>query len=277
MDAVLTAIVGFTQLVLGAMGVYVSLRPPQPKHHWYWIAGFMVVGLLGVGLTGWVSQRASNAQETASGKITQAVTAATNANTAATNANNSALAAQQDVKTARDEARTAKDDLARLINRTSKETGTAILKLSTETQSSFKAIGTLSPAPRRIPPEHRAELIRFLSTKPSKVRIEAIASDVEAYRFAQDWYEVLKASGWTIDEDRIKTFIVSGQPLQGVNLMFHGAPLAQNEAAQAPTTEPIGYIVTAMNALKVVFTGQRLPDIAEGLVVLDFHARPSTN
>ena len=95
-------------------------------------------------------------------------------------------------ETARDEARTAKDDLARPINRTSKETGTAILKLSTETQSSFKAIGTLSPPPRRIRPEHRPEIIRFLSTKPSKVRIEAIASDVEAYRFAQDWYEVLK-------------------------------------------------------------------------------------
>ena len=30
MDAVLTAIVGFTQLVLGGMGVYVSLKPPQP-------------------------------------------------------------------------------------------------------------------------------------------------------------------------------------------------------------------------------------------------------
>jgi len=273
-DVFLTAIVGFTQLVLGGMGVYVSLRPPKKEHHWYWIGAFMGVGLLGVALTGWVAQRSSNAQDRANEKIGQAATAATNANTAATNANNSALAAQNDVKNARDEARTAKDELSRLINKKSKETTTAILKLSTETESSFKAIGTLAPPPRRIPPEHRTEIIRYLATKPSKARIEAIASDVEAYRFAQDWYEVLKAAGWSIEEDRIMTFISSGQPLQGVNLKFHGVPFAPNEMGQAPTAEPIGYVVNAMNALKVTFTGQRLPDIAEGLVVLDFHARP---
>src|SRR6266566_8365763 len=107
-DVFLTAIVGFTQLVLGGMGVYVSLRPPKKEHHWYWIGAFMGVGLLGVALTGWVAQRSSNAQDRANEKIGQAATAATNANTAATNANNSALAAQNDVKNARDEARTAK-------------------------------------------------------------------------------------------------------------------------------------------------------------------------
>jgi len=276
MDALLTAIIGFTQLVLGGMGVYVSLKPPLPKYHWYWIGGFMGVGLLGIALTGWVAQRASNAQEQATNRISEAVTAATNANIAATNANNSSLAAQEDVREARGEARTAKDELAGLINKTSKQTTTAILKLSTETESSFKAIGTAPPA-RRIPPEHRAELIRFFSIKPSKVRIEAITNDVEAYRFAQDWYEVLKAAGWTIEEDRIKMFMNAGQPLQGVNLVFHGEPLPQNQAVEAPNTEPIGYIVTAMNALKVTFTGQRLPDVAEGMVILDVYVRPPTN
>ncbi len=142
---------------------------------------------------------------------------------------------------------------------------------------SFKAIGTLAPSPRRIPPEHREELIRYFSTKPSKVRIEVIANDGEAYRFTQDWYEVLKASGWTIEEDRISTFISAGQPLFGVNVKFRGELLLPNQTVQAPTTEPIGYIIAAMNALKVAFAGQRLPDIAEGLVILDFHTRPQAN
>ena len=232
MDTVLTAVVGFTQLVLGAMGIFVALRPPRAEHHWRWIGAFVFVGLLGIGLTGWLAQRSSNAQETASGKITEATVAATNANTAATNANNAATKAQQETKEARDEARTAKDELTKLISKSSKETATAILKLGTETQSSFKAIGTLSPPPRRIPPEHRAELIRFFSGKPSKARIEAIANDGEAYRFAQDWYEVLKAAGWAIEEDRIKTFLISGQPLRGVNLMFHGQPMPPNQTSE---------------------------------------------
>jgi len=276
-DALIAAIVGFTQLILGGMGVYVSLRPPKQEQHRYWIGGFIVIGLLGVVLTGWLTQRGSNAQENATAKITEAVTAATNANTAATNANNSVLVAQKDVKDARDEARVAKDELAQLINKSSKETTTAILNLSTKTESSFKAIGSLTPPPRRIPTENRVQLIRFFSTKPAKVRIEAIANDAEAYRFAQDWYDVLKTSGWTIEGDNISTFMTGGQPLQGVNLRFRGAPLVPNQVFQAPLSEPIGLIATAMNALKVVFTGDRLPDIPEGLVVMDFHARPTNN
>ena len=82
------------------------------------------------------------------------------------------------------------------------------------------------------------------------------------------------AAGWAIEEDRIKTFLISGQPLRGVNLMFHGQPMPPNQTSEVSNAEPIGYIVNAMNTLKIVFTGQRLPDIPEGLVVLDFHTRP---
>jgi hypothetical protein len=118
MDALLTVISTFTQLILGAMGIYVSLRPPK-GHHWRWIGAFIVVGLLGVVLTGWIAQRASNAQEAANGRISQAVTAATNANAAATNANNAVLEEQKEVKSARDDEKAAYDQLARAITNTS--------------------------------------------------------------------------------------------------------------------------------------------------------------
>jgi len=93
MDTLLTAIVGFTQLILGGMGIYVSLMPPKnPRRHRYWIGAFLVVGALGVALTGWLARRSSNAQENATARISEAVTQATNANTAATNANNASIA-----------------------------------------------------------------------------------------------------------------------------------------------------------------------------------------
>jgi len=39
MDTWLAVVIGLTQLVLGAMGVYVSLRPPDKKYHWWWFGG----------------------------------------------------------------------------------------------------------------------------------------------------------------------------------------------------------------------------------------------
>ncbi len=47
----LLAIIGITQLALGALGVWVSLRPPKREHHWLWIGGFCAIGLLGIVLT----------------------------------------------------------------------------------------------------------------------------------------------------------------------------------------------------------------------------------
>ena len=127
MDALLTMLIGFIQLVLGGMGVFVSLKPPQRKYHWYWIAAFLIVGLLGVGLTFNLARRASNAQEKANADIHKAQEAATSANNAATNANNAALAAGVEVKNARDEAKAAKDELSTLISKSSKETNTAVV------------------------------------------------------------------------------------------------------------------------------------------------------
>ncbi len=275
MDLLLTLVICFTQFALGFMGVHLALRPPKnPANHKYWIAAFVLIGLTGIGATGWLAKRAGEAQEKSTAAVYQSVDAATKANTAATKANNSVHDAQKDVQAARNEANATKKELSQLINRRSKETSTAIFNLSTATESSFKAIGTLTPPPRRIPQANRAELISFFSKKPSTVRIEAIANDVEAYRFAQDWYEVLHASGWTIIENRIGIFMSGGQPLQGVNIKFRGEPMAPNQVGNVPSADPIGYIVRAMDALKVVFTGERLPEIAEGLIVLDVYSEP---
>jgi hypothetical protein len=173
MDASLTAIAALTQLILGVMGVYVSLRPPSKPKHRYWMGAFFVVGVLGVVLTGWLAKRSSNAQDKATTKISEAVTQATNANSAATNANTAAVASEKETEAASVEARKANESLSRLINQRSRETNTAIVKVGTETETSIKAI-SIGPTPRRIPPEKRDELIRFLAQKPATVAISAL-------------------------------------------------------------------------------------------------------
>lgn len=63
MDFLLTLFIGFTQFLLGYMGVHVALKPPSPKSHKYWIAAFVVIGLTGLGATGWLARRASKSGE----------------------------------------------------------------------------------------------------------------------------------------------------------------------------------------------------------------------
>jgi len=62
-DIWLAVVIGITQLLLGGMGVYVSLRPPKAEHHWYWLGGFVAVGLTGVVLTGWLASVGSREQK----------------------------------------------------------------------------------------------------------------------------------------------------------------------------------------------------------------------
>jgi len=147
------------------------------------------------------------------------------------------------------------------------------LKIGTDTETSIKAISS-GPPPRRIPAEKRAALIQFLGGRPGRVKISAIANDAEAYRFAQDWLEVLKAARWTIDGDIISVFLIAGQPQFGVVLSLRGAPVGANEEIQIPNTEPAAYIGHAMTDLKIALTGQRFPDMEAETVGLTFYARP---
>lgn len=82
MDVVLTATLAFTQLVLGGMGVWVSLKPPDKKYHLYWIGGFVAIGLTGVLLTAWLAKRSGDAQQVAARDTHNALVAATSPNTA---------------------------------------------------------------------------------------------------------------------------------------------------------------------------------------------------
>jgi hypothetical protein len=68
-DIVLTVAICVIQIALGIMGVYVSLRPPKPKHYWPWILGFAAVALAGAVLTGCLAWRSENAATLASDQI----------------------------------------------------------------------------------------------------------------------------------------------------------------------------------------------------------------
>jgi hypothetical protein len=68
-DVLLTVAICIIQLALGYMGVHVSLKPPLPKHHKLWIAGFILVALLGAGFTAWLAERSETAATLAATQI----------------------------------------------------------------------------------------------------------------------------------------------------------------------------------------------------------------
>lgn len=203
----LTVVIGITQLALGGMGVYVSLRPPKKEHHWYWIAGFIVVGFAGVALTGWLAKTGDDAQRQATKEVheaqvaaTKANVAATNANTAATSAANAAMAAQQEMRLARGEAHKATGQMEKLIDQRSVETQKTI---TTWQASTDNAVRQLVQPHRTLAAEQRSKFIAVLENRPSGVRggghIELLfAPNEESQRYAEQLQKALEDAKWNI-------------------------------------------------------------------------------
>lgn len=55
MGVVLSVALAFISGLVACMGVWVSLKPPKPKHHWRWILAFTISGVVTVFLTGWMA------------------------------------------------------------------------------------------------------------------------------------------------------------------------------------------------------------------------------
>ena len=73
MSVVLTVAIALTQFILGAMGVFVSLRPPEQKYHKHWIGAFVAVGILGIVVTGWLAKSSDDDQKGLTGRLDQSL------------------------------------------------------------------------------------------------------------------------------------------------------------------------------------------------------------
>jgi hypothetical protein len=262
-DAFLAMLTGAVQLLLGVMGIYLSLRPPDKRQHWYWFCAFAIVGSVGVWLTYTLAQHADVSQRQATQEIHKAQVAATNANVAATKANEAATAAQNETEAARQEARQAQQSLSELINKRSKETTKALIQLNTTTESSVKGISR----PRRIPVETKARLIADLSLHKGVVTINAVGGDSESMQFANDWYDVLSRSGWTIT--RGVNVVYSPDAPIGTLIKVRGEPVAANEQFTVFGDHPAAALGRALFAVTADVIGQREPTLPENATVLD--------
>jgi vacuolar-type H+-ATPase subunit E/Vma4 len=207
----LTVIIGILQLLLGGLGVYVSLRTPKKEHHWKWMSCFTVVGLFGIVLTGWLASEEGQAQQRANEEIhkaqieaSNANTAATNANVAATNAAKAATTAQHETEIARSEQHKDSSATQSLINQKSTETNKNILSYRSDTES---AVSKILRPPRTLG-DKRTHLIEALKKAGAhEIAITSARGNEDALNFGNEIELAFKEAGWIIVPTQKLTFI----------------------------------------------------------------------
>lgn len=126
---------------------------------------------------------------------------------------------------------------------------------------------------RLIPSGVRDQLITYLKVKPGKIRISSLVGDGEAYRYAKQWLEIMRAAGWDIQDEAILGFISTGEPWSGVQLTFHGEPVASGAEFKVPDDTPDGRLARAFIASGSAVTGKRLQDLPNGTLYLEVSSR----
>jgi hypothetical protein len=132
----------------------------------------------------------------------------------------------------------------------------AVMDKLDEIEKAVQRISTPLPK-RRIQGEDRAGIIALLSEKTGTVGVSAIANDREAYQFAQDWYDVLKAAGWKMQDEIVRVFIVSGMPSTGITMKFHGQPVEAGTRVSINTNSLEGHVAMALEKVKASWSVQR--------------------
>jgi hypothetical protein len=135
-----------------------------------------------------------------------------------------------------------------------------------------------SPIQRHLLPEFITETSACLSQKKGTVNIGTIAGNVEAWKYAQDWYAMFHAAGWTIKDNVIHTFIPVGGMASGTTGSILGTWDAAKKQATYDHDSAEGQFTTCM--LGKLFPGDTVavtpyPDMAKDTVTIMIYPPPS--
>ncbi|HEY3302613.1 MAG TPA: hypothetical protein VGL70_03650 [Candidatus Binatia bacterium] len=132
------------------------------------------------------------------------------------------------------------------------------------------------PPPRRIPPDKRAEIVALLKRKPAKVSVSATQNNAEAYQFAQDWYDVFKAAGWTMTDNTVRVFTTFGRPQRGILLRLPGETVPAAGQFEIAKDSPAEVLAESLETLKMSpqVRAQRYPDMPEDQVSFSVNEHP---
>ena len=258
-DIALTIVAGLTQVVLGVMGIYLSLRVPHKKHHRLWIIGFVGFGLVGVAFTVWMAKHSADSQTAATNEIHAAQVAATKANLAATEANQAATEAAQETNRARAEALATAAALERLIEKTGivqeQQLKLQVERLALPFGDILLKAELLSKHPQSGQQDSQLPLRSFLQAQASrsplsKLSIQRPVSDLATANSSakKGWEEI--AFPFILDYKEIPEDVLSFKPIDFpfVIAMFRTAPQVGCSAILSKKREDADLVLLRRNA-----------------------------
>jgi hypothetical protein len=125
--------------------------------------------------------------------------------------------------------------------------------------------------PRRLPANVQAEMARVLSGVPGTISISVLMNNREAWDLASDYHSVFVAANWTIDENRIKSFMSVGQPWTGSKLQLTVTgikPGQKIDVPAGPAATVLAVLTDASKQLNFEHASEATPDGKDGTLTL---------
>jgi hypothetical protein len=210
LDILIAGSNGLTQLVLTAIGIYLTLKTSS-KAHGPWVLFVFLVGTLGVGCTAIAAWRSAEFQSTASTNILSAQMAAQHA--------------EQEMRIARREQHEAELRLRHRLDRVSSDTQSSVTKSQADTQSSVFQM--LHP-PRALSQPQQNTIVEMLRRSGAHDIAIHTSPGQESEDYSAQIAATLISAGWTVHQFGNKT---PYEPF-GLSVCVHDPQKAPPGAAQ---------------------------------------------
>jgi hypothetical protein len=136
--------------------------------------------------------------------------------------------------------------------------------------------GNCTSPNRRVKAADVPALIESLSQHRGIVRLAVGGGDVEAFQFAQDWYEIFQKAQWDLNPKRIVQFMdMTGNLPTGVRITVKGERLSSKAEIKVEPNSPLSSVVNALNAEGITPTFWQEPSYEDGVILISIDAKPA--
>jgi hypothetical protein len=130
------------------------------------------------------------------------------------------------------------------------------------------------PPERRIKPDVVTSAGPVLAASRARVNVIVMAGDNEAQQLGVDIYNLLKNSGWTMENQIVVSAMKVGGPFEpGVVIYRHGEPVTTETTVSLPAGHPLLALRAFFEKAQLKYTAQQRMGTPEG--VIDIEVGPS--
>jgi len=137
---------------------------------------------------------------------------------------------------------------------------------------------TIGSVPKHIAPQDELTLTDYLlKTKASAARLHIVIAADQYSRpspFVDEFYGLFKNGQWPMRDGGVTEFMGFSAPapkkFQGAVVVIKGEPIKPGETVNIAAPDPVFYIGTVLNTLKITRSLTRDPNAEQGLIIIQF-------